>query len=198
LSVRVGFSIVSRAVYTDNQDMQTSPFFLDPEKVGASLIEVGVDYQEIESREVQTRWFRGQSSETDVFVWMNRDLKMIKQQISVMGLIAEWNILDGVRTGMIMESELSSKDLTENGLTPDTTASEVIQFDKSTQKRTLDISLSILKNMTCLEPELKALMLKNFNQGVAFEGFPERRSAGVPSRNLWLTVKEFFLSCFKK
>jgi hypothetical protein len=177
--------------------MQTSPFYLDPVKVGASLIEVGVDYQEIESREVQTRWFRGQASETDVFVWMNSDLKMIKQQISVMGLVAEWNILDGVRTGMILESELHSKDLMENGLTPDDTASEVIHFDKSTQKRTLEISLSILKNMTCLEPELKALMLKNFNQGVAFEGFPERISRVMPQGNLWLKVKEFILSCFK-
>lgn len=177
---------------------KVAPIYLDPAKVGASLIEVGVDYQEIESREVQTRWFRGQSSETDVFVWMNRDLKIIKQQISFMGLVAEWNILDGVRTGMILESEMNSKDLLENGLTPDDTASEVIHFDKNTQKRTLDISMSILKNMTCVETELKALMLKNFNQGLAFEGFPERINQNLPPNNLWLTVKGFILSCFKK
>jgi hypothetical protein len=175
-----------------------TPRYLDPVKVGASLIEVGVDYQEIESREVQTRWFRGHQSETDVFVWMNRDLKMIKLQVSVMGLVAEWNILDGVRTGMILESEMNSKDLMENGLTPDDTASEVIHFDKSTQKRTLDISLSILKNMTCVEPELKALMLRNFSQGLSFEGIPERLAQKLPKGNLWVGIKAFILSCFKK
>jgi hypothetical protein len=177
--------------------MQT-PIYLDPVKIGASLIEVGVDYQEIESREVQTRWFRGQSSETDVFVWLNKELKMIKQQISFMGLIAEWNILDGVRTGMMMESEILSKDLSENGLTADDTASEVIQFDKKIQKRTLDISLSILKNMNCVEPDLKALMIKNYNQGQGFENFPEKLAEHLPQSPLWLKVKKFILSCFKK
>lgn len=178
--------------------MQTSSIFLDPVKLGASLVEVGVDYQEIESREVQTRWFRGPQTETDVFLWMNKDLKIIKLQVSVMGLVGEWNILDGVRTGMILESELSSKDLSENGLTPDDTASEVIQFDKSIQKRTLDISLSIIKNMNCLEPDLKALMLKNLGQGVDFLSFPERLTQGLPESSLWQTAKKFFLSCFKK
>lgn len=178
--------------------VQNPPIYLDPAKIGPTLIEVGVDYQEIESREVQTRWFRGQASETDVFVWMNKDLKIIKQQISFMGLVAEWNILDGVRTGLMMESELSSEVLEENGLTPDTTASEAIQFDKSTQKRTLNIAVSIIKNMTCLEKDLKALILKNFNQGVAFEGFPERVEQTPTSKSFWLTVKSFIMSCYKK
>lgn len=160
---------------TDNQ--KSIPIYLDLEKVGASLVEVGIDYQEIETREVETRWFRDPISETEVFVWMNKNRKMIKQQVLVMGLLTEWNILDGVRTGVILESELSAKDLAQSGLTPDSTASESIHFDKKPQARTLDISISILKNMTCVEPELKELMLRQFNQGVR---------------------KKSFLSCFRK
>lgn len=162
-------------------DIQKSlPLFLDPVKVGASLIEVGIDYQEIESKQIETRWFRDQISETDVFVWMSKDRRMIKQQVTVMGLLTEWNALDGVRTGVMLESELSARDLMQSGLTPDATASEAIHFDKNPQQRTLDISISILKNMTCAEPELKELMLRQFNQGTGFK------------------IKNFFLSCFKK
>jgi hypothetical protein len=182
-----------------NDTPKSTPILLDPAKVGASLKEVGVDYQEIESKQVETRWFRDKISETDIFVWMSKDRKMIKQQVSVMGLLTEWNILDGVRTGVVLESELSAQDLMQSGLTPDDTASEVIHFDKDPQQRTLDISISILKNMTCVEPELKELMLRQFNQGVGFS----RGSSQIESKDFWrlplLTrVKNFFLSCFKK
>ncbi len=185
-----------------------TPLFLDPAKVGASLKEVGIDYQEIESKQIETRWFRDQLSETDVFVWMNKDRRMIKQQVSVMGLLTEWNILDGVRTGVILESEMSSKDLAQNGLTPDDTASEAIHFDRNPQQRTLSISISILKNMTCVEPELKELMLRQFNQGLGFSGFPILGSQSLGpnsllggslwSGSLFSRFKNFILSCFKK
>jgi len=182
-----------------NDPTKSTPIFLDPVKVGSSLKEVGVDYQEIESRQVETRWFRDQISETDVFVWMNKDRKMIKQQVSVMGLLTEWNVLDGVRTGVILESELNAQDLMQSGLTPDDTASETIHFDKNPQQRTLDISISILKNMTCVESELKELMLRQFNQGSGFS----IGNSQIVSKDFWrlpllVRVKNFFLSCFKK
>lgn len=178
---------------------KTIPIYFDPVKVGASLKEVGIDYQEIESREIETRWFRDSQSETDVFVWMNKDKKMIKQQVSVMGLLTEWNLLDGVRTGVIMESEMSAHELMQNGLTPGDTASEVIHFDKKVQQRTLGMAISILKSMTCLEAELMDKMLKNFNQGVPFPDvkLPESLQK-IPQNSLWLRVKGFISSCFKK
>lgn len=183
--------------------VQVSPIYLDYAKVGASMIEVGIDYQEIESKQVETRWFRDHSSETDVFIWMNRDRRMIKQQISVMGLVAEWNILDGVRTGVIFESEMSSMELMENGLTTGDTASEVIHFDKKAQQRTLSAALSILNNMTCLEYDLKKMMIALFEQGRSFSGIATNttevnasESSGI--RAVFKSLKDIFLSCFKK
>lgn len=174
---------------------KSSPIYLDTAKVGASLKEVGIDYQEIELREVETRWFRDQQSETDVFVWMGKDKKMIKQQVVVMGLLTEWNVLDGVRTGMIMESEISAQDLATNGLTPDDTASEIIHFDKNPQQRTLGMALSILKNTTCVEPELMHVMLKNFHQGLPYQSGLVQ---SLPHHNAWAKIKKFILSCLKK
>lgn len=184
---------------SNSDTSKPTPLFLDLVKVGSALKEVGVDYQEIESRQVETRWFRDQLSETDVFVWMNKDRKMIKQQVSVMGLLTEWNVLDGVRTGVILESELCAQDLMQSGLTPDNTASESIHFDKNPQQRTLDISISILKNMTCVEVELKDLMIRQLNQGAGFK----IENSQIVSKDYWrspllLRVKNLFLSCFKK
>ena len=175
---------------------RANPIYLDPVKVGAALKEVGIDYQEIESKEVETRWFRDHVSETDVFVWFGQNRKIIKQQVSVMGLIAEWNILEGVRTGMIMESEISAQDLMQSGLTPDDTASEVIHFDGKVQQRTLATAISILKNSTSIEPELMSMVLSNFGQATPFQGFPVKAEGAKTS--LWLKAKNAILSCFKK
>lgn len=181
--------------YGPKSESKNTPIFLDPAKVGASLKEVGIDYQEIESREVETRWFRDPISETDVFVWLNKDRRMIKQQVSIMGLLTEWNIMDGVRTGMILESEISSQDLRENGLTPDNgTTSESIRFDRDPQQRTLDISLAILKNMTCVDSDLKDLMLRQFNQGISVATM--QKSDQKP--NILHRAKALILSCLKK
>jgi hypothetical protein len=107
---------------------------------------------------------------------------------------------------MIMESEMSAQDLMHNGLTPDDSASEVIHFDKHPQQRTLEMALSILKNTTCVEPELMEKMLKNFHQGLPFQSglsFPDvklmdRIVRSLPHNNAWVKIKKFFLSCFKK
>lgn len=190
----------------DNRSMQQSskpaesgvPIYFDPIKVGTSLKEVGVDFQEIDEKEIVTRWFRDQKSETDVFVWMNKDRKIIKQQISVMGQLVEWNILEGVRTGVILESEFSSQNLMENGLTSGDSASEIIRFDKTTQLRTLELGLSILKHTTCVEPELMGKMIDNFNQGFSFRAFASLQDLHVSKNPLVTRIKKFFLSCFRK
>src|SRR5690606_33542894 len=122
-----------------------------------------------DSREIQTRWFRDASSETDVFVWFGQNRQIIKQQVSMMGLIAEWNIVEGVRTGMILESEISARDLQMSGLTPDNTASEVIHFDSSVQQRTLSMAISIIKSSKTIGQDLVQMLLKNFGQAIPFE-----------------------------
>jgi hypothetical protein len=101
---------------------------------------------------------------------------------------------------VILESEMSSQDLMQNGLTPDDTASEAIHFDRVPQQRTLDITLSILNNMTCVESDLKTLMLRHFNQAVPFQKIPEKIAEKLPSghRSLVSRVKNLILSCFKK
>ncbi len=182
-------------------DQKFSSLYLDPCKVGAALVEVGVDFQKIDSREIQTRWFRDALSETDVFVWVGQNKKILKQQVSMMGLIAEWNIMDGVKTGMIMESEISAKDLQESGLTPDDTASEVIRFDEKVQPRTLGIAISIIENSKTIEPVLIDYMLKNFRQHSLLgkmSHFTESKRSQSSKSSLWLRAKTFILSCFRK
>ena len=186
-----------------NSKGNPQPIYFDPVKVGASMIEVGVDYQEIESREVETRWFRDALSETDVFVWSNKDKKMIKQQVCVMGMVVEWNILEGVKTGVILESELNMGDIKMNGLTTGDATSESIHFDNKVQERTLNTAISILKNMKCVEVDLKNNMMNNLNQGFSFQLFPKKTSVMSPQsggglKNLLFRLKNFFLSCFNR
>lgn len=175
-----------------------TPIYFDPIKVGASLKEVGLDYQEIDDKEIVTRWFRDQKSETDIFVWLNKDQKIIKQQISTMGQLTEWNILDGVRTGVILESEFSAHTLMENGLTSGDSASEVIRFDKSIQLQTLNMGLAILKHTTCVEPDLMSRVTAHFHQGLPYSVFVSLKEPQSQPMSLGARIKRFFLSCLSK
>ncbi len=195
------FVLPSEKVLDDNRSMPNppksnengSPIYFDPARVGISLIEVGIDFQEIDEKEITTRWFRDQKSETDVFIWLNKSGQIIKQQVSVMGQLIEWNIVEGVRTGVMLESEFSTQNLMENGLTSGDSASEIIRFDKSVQTQSLELGLSILKHTRSVDPKLLEKMITNFNQGLSFKAFSLRKK--FQPKQGWLAR---ILSCLRK
>lgn len=138
---------------------QASPLYFDPVKIGQNLQEVGIDYLQVEAKEIETRWFRHAESETDVFVWFDKTKKIIKQQVSHMGQLTEWNIIDGLKTGCLFEAELVNGQEAEANGHP---ASEVIQFDREIQAHTLKNALKIIENMSCLSSEIKEAVTLNF------------------------------------
>jgi hypothetical protein len=144
-----------------NTQPKVLPTYLNLQKIGASLKEVGSDYLKVESREVETKWFRDTSGEIDVFIWFNKEKKIIKQQVCIMGQIAEWNMVEGNKTGMLIEDEINKEDVKDQQ-----TASERIVFDNVVQVSTLLTSISMVKNMDCLEEDLKRKVVGLYERGV--------------------------------
>lgn len=158
--------------------------YFDPVRIGQSLREIGIDYLKVESKEIETRWFQHAESETDVFVWFDKNQQIIKQQASHMGHLVEWNIIDGLKTGYLMEAELVQGQVNAQ----DYPASEVIHFDKVVHKQTLKNMISIVQNMQCLSDEVKERVLKNFQR------YPDASEASDKPQNFWNKL----LSVFKK
>ncbi len=111
----------------------------DPKSLGESFKEMAIDYIETEDSNLQSRWFQSEW-DADLFIWtdVNKSPKsfkdeVIKYQICFFGQIVEWSIFEGVRTGLIIESENSNEP-----------HSEIIEFDQIPQEKSIEQARRVL------------------------------------------------------
>ncbi len=129
------------------------PHFFSPEELGSSLKEVGTDLVQAANRDVVSRWFHS-AQDADLFIWS--DLKrssIIKQQISFYGQVVEWNLVEGLKTGLIVDEEGSSGRIK---------GSEVIRFDTTPQNPPIEQAMALIEFIPGLSPDDKTQLLRNF------------------------------------
>jgi hypothetical protein len=81
------------------------PRFFNAEEIGHSLKEVSPLLLKTTHPEITSRWFHS-SQDADLFIWFDRNQGVIKQQISFFGQVVEWNIVEGLKTGLVIEEEI--------------------------------------------------------------------------------------------
>jgi len=133
------------------QEKRSIPSFFDPKAVGQELKEVAVDYLEVDTQKVTSRWFHG-NHDADLFVWSDEKSNVIKQQISFCGNVVEWNVLDGLKTGVVVEEEMGGHQQK---------ASEKILFDLKPQKASVKIALEMLKYICEIDEVKKQKLIQN-------------------------------------
>lgn len=79
-------------------------FYYDPESIAQNLKEMSFDMIETDTQNVYSRWYQSED-QLDVYLWFDEKENLIKQQVCFFGQLAEWNIIDGLKTGMVMEKE---------------------------------------------------------------------------------------------
>src|SRR4051812_41729358 len=97
-----------------------APILFDAEQIGKSLREVAVDVIETEGSTILSRWFHSKH-DVELFLWTDAENNVIKHQVTFYGQAVEWNVFEGVKTGVIVEHENSLGDGVVN---------ETIQFDQ--------------------------------------------------------------------
>lgn len=136
--------------------MKSNPLFFEPAQAGRSLKEVGVDYIQVENHNITSRWFHS-AHDIDLFIWMDKNQKVIKQQISFCGQIVEWNMLDGLKTGVVIEEELGESNEKK------VDSSEIIRFDQNPQKESIRMAVEVIRHIDTLEEVDRSLLLSNFS-----------------------------------
>ncbi|MDZ4678360.1 MAG: hypothetical protein SGI74_12725 [Oligoflexia bacterium] len=133
-------------------EKQTHSFF-NGRGIGRNLKEVSADLVKNENKDIMSRWFHSEPG-TDLFTWTDQQHNIIKQQISFNGQVVEWNCLDGIKTGVVIESDLQisgdqglEEQNNENQIAKENAKSETIQFDENPQKRSVGLALEILRYM---------------------------------------------------
>jgi hypothetical protein len=123
---------------------KTGAYFFNGRGIGRKLKEVTVDLIKTDNDDVISRWFHSEPG-TDLFTWTDHKHNIIKQQISFNGQVVEWNCLEGIKTGVVIESDLSPTQ--EQYAEIENKSSETIQFDPKPQGRSIDLALEILRYM---------------------------------------------------
>lgn len=129
------------------------PMYFDAKMVARSLYEVSNEVLKTKKTDVQSRWFTGDDG-ADVFTWQDLSGNYIKAQITYCGQVFEWNVVSGVRTGVIVEEES-----TEEGIK----ASEVIQYDSKLMIPTVNDSISLINHISLFDDAEKDSLLANIN-----------------------------------
>lgn len=158
--------------------MSETPIYFEPAQAGKSLREVGVDFLDVENQKITSRWFRS-GRDVDLFIWLDAQKKVIKQQMSFCGQIVEWNILDGLKTGVVIEEE--SLDESDEG---QKNSSEVIRFDQKPQPQAIRMALEVIQNMEPINQSEKDDLLLNFGANEL-----PRLLGGMGSGSLWQRFK---------
>jgi hypothetical protein len=176
----------------ESDDLRRQLF--NAKEIGGELREVAFDLIQSENGDVECRWFHGKN-ECDLYYWKDQKKNIIKQQVAFIGQIIEWNIIEGLRTGFIVDTE---KDARMSG-------SPVIRFDKTPQMQVLEQGIEIVGHVASLNPEDKFRILENFIKSPLFremtpEDIVERFGIQLPARTQLSLFQQFliFLGMDKK
>lgn len=138
------------------------PKYFNPEELGKSLKEVAVDVIKTNSKDVISRWFHS-AKDADLFIWLDDNKNILKQQLSYYGQVVEWNVVEGVKTGHIVEEEDNDRQAP---------SSEILNFDQTPQSTNIEQALRLLECITALGEDERRLLSANFRKLGSSQNMP--------------------------
>ncbi len=149
------------------------PHFFDPHRIGQNLKEVSSDLLRVESRDLVGRWFHAQD-EIDLFIWSDEKKKIVKQQLTFYGQVVEWNVIEGTKTGVIIEDESPP-----NSSGQPVKAAETIRFDERAHPQPIGLAMAVIRHTGALSEDERKQIVANYFRG-------QKRSSLNPSEFLEL------------
>ena len=140
-----------------NQNSEDIHSSMNLEKLGLSLKEVASDYIQSEVADVVSRWLHS-SLDVDLFFWVDERSQIIKQQLTFCGQVIEWDYIDGLKTGFIVDED--SKDRSSMKAS----GSELIHFDSQVQWVTVNQGLKVIDSTPALSDKEKQSLISNFTK----------------------------------
>jgi len=124
-------------------------FIYSPEAMIKGFARVSSDIVKTPSTELVVKWYRASYVDLQIWIDKNQD-KVIRQQFSFLGLIVEWNHIQGIKTGYVLDKPEGSSE--SKGL-------EVI-YDKVFEPKSVAQAIEVLSLANTL-PE-KGEIIKNY------------------------------------
>lgn len=173
------------------------PLYFDAKVLGKGLHEVSNEILKTEKSDVKSRWFTGEDG-ADFFTWQDLSGNFIKAQFTYCGQVFEWNVVSGVRTGVIVEEEP-----VEVGIK----SSEVIRYDSEKMDQTVQDAVALIGHLVAMEEIERDDLLKSIHSNktidsMSHEEFWSKYGYGdvkyskskslLGLRILWYHIRKFF------
>ncbi len=107
---------------------------------------ISFDVVQFQDKEMRSHWYQYES--LDLYYFEKTNLDLVKIHINVFGQVVEWNGLDGVRTGVLIEEEKEGQ------------VFEVLQYDSRPNEKAIAQCLLVLENAFQIEPKQREKMIK--------------------------------------
>lgn len=138
--------------------------FVNFREIGLSLREMGSDVIKTTHQNVVSRWYHS-DADADVILWKDERENIIKQQVNLFGQIIEWNIVEGLKTGFVVETEGPNGQV--QAIKPDkpgekTKTANVVQYDATPSKNSINQAIEIIKHARLISKGDKEILINNF------------------------------------
>ncbi len=121
-------------------------------------------------QEVVSFWYRSEGN-ADLVTWINGAKQVIKQQLMFHGQLTEWNCVEGIKTGLVVESGKEGN------------VTQAVRFDSSPNFEAVKMALNILEKES-LEEILRKQMISNFKKS-AKSSLQLKAALGQPIHRLF-------------
>jgi hypothetical protein len=129
------------------------------EILGRSLKQMPTKTFKAGVQDVTTNWYHS-DRDVDLYIWKDERANIIKQQLQFHGQIVEWNIIEGTRTGLVVENGTDTE--TDGETKPP------VRFDRVRQSYTVEQVVDILRAIQEIADTERASLIKNFAESPNF------------------------------
>jgi hypothetical protein len=129
------------------------------EILGKSLKQMPAKTFKAGVQDITTNWYHS-DRDVDLYIWRDERANIIKQQLQFHGQIVEWNIIEGTRTGLVVEGG------TDGATVNDPKAP--VRFDPVRQAYTVEQVIEILRAIQEIAEAERTSLIKNFAESPNF------------------------------
>lgn len=142
-----------------------TPAYLNIKDIGGSIKEMGSDMVKTTHQNVVSHWYHS-DMDADLIIWKDEKQNIIKQQVNLLGQVIEWNIVDGLRTGFVVETEAKEEAEGKNPRPkkeqgPGLSGPNEIKFDRLPAAQSVTQAIELIHFLKCVSEQDKEALAYN-------------------------------------
>lgn len=177
-----------------------TPHYLNMKDIGNSIKEMGSDMVKTTHQNVVSHWYHS-DMDADLIIWRDEKQNIIKQQVNLLGQVIEWNIVDGLRTGFVVETEQKESLNREKEKDPAGFAGvNEVKFDRNPTAASVTQAIELIHFLKCISETDKDALSYNLKNAPKISSMEPReflkkfgREESGPIKSFWQKIiRRFF------